>query len=72
MSFGSNDRHNSYVYVDNRSNMVKGSEDRRSLALGLGTSLVRAQRVRVSAAVFIGLSDTAEDFGFYLTLGRRI
>jgi hypothetical protein len=72
MSFGPNDRHNSYVYVENRSNMVKGSEDRRSLALGLGTSLDRAQRVRVSAAVFIGLSDTAEDFGFYLTLGRRI
>jgi hypothetical protein len=72
MSFGPNDRHSSYVYLENRTNMVKGSDDRRSLALGLGTSLDQAQRVRVSAAVFIGLSDTAEDFGFYLTLGRRI
>jgi hypothetical protein len=72
MSFGPNDRHSSYVYLENRSNMVKGQDDRRSLALGLGTSLDQAQRVRVSASLFIGLSDTAEDFGFYLTLGRRI
>jgi hypothetical protein len=72
MSFGPNDRHNSYVYLENRSNMVKGSDDRRSLALGLGTSLDPAQRVRVSVSLFIGLSDTAEDIGFYVTLGRRI
>lgn len=72
ISFGPNDRHNSYVYLENRSNMVKGQDDRRSLALGLGTFLDRAQRVRVSTSLFIGLSDTAEDFGFYLTLGRRI
>lgn len=72
MSFGADDRHESYVYLENRSNMVKGSDDRRSLALGIGTSLDPAQRVRVSASFFFGLSDTAEDFGFYLTLGRRI
>ena len=72
MAFGPKDRHNTYVYLENRSNMVKGSDDRRSLALGLGTSLDPAQRVRASAALFIGLSDTAEDIGFYLTLGRRI
>jgi hypothetical protein len=72
MSFGPNDRHNSYVYLENRGNMVKGSDDRRSLALGLGTSLDQAQRVRVSASLFFGLSDTAEDVGFYLTIGRRI
>lgn len=72
MSFGPNDRHNSYVYLESRSNMVKGSDDRQSLALGLGTSLDQAQRVRVSASLFIGLSETAEDVGFYLTIGRRI
>lgn len=72
MSFGPNDRHNSYVYLENRTNMVKGSDDRRSLALGLGTALDQAQRVQVSATLFIGLSDTAEDIGFYLILGRRI
>jgi hypothetical protein len=72
MSFGPNDRHNSYVYLDNRTNMVRGSDDRRSLAVGLGTSLDQAQRVRVSASLFFGLSDTAEDVGFYVTLGRRI
>lgn len=72
MSFGANNRYESYLYLDNRSNMVKGEEDRRSLALGLGTSLDPAQRTRIAASVFFGLSDTAEDFGFYLTLGRRI
>jgi hypothetical protein len=72
MSFGPNDRHNAYVYLDNRTNMVKGSDDRRSLMLGLGTALDQAQRVQVSASLFIGLSDTAEDVGLYLTLGRRI
>jgi hypothetical protein len=72
MSFGANDRHSTYLYLENRANMVKGSDDRRSLALGVGTSLDQAQRVRVSAALFIGLTDTAEDVGFYLTLGRRI
>lgn len=72
MSFGPNNRHNSYAYLESRSNMVKGSDDRRSLALGIGTSLDQAQRVRVSASLFFGLSDTAEDVGFYLTLGHRI
>lgn len=41
----------SVVYLEKRTNMVKGSDDRRSLALGLGTSLDQAQRVRVSAAM---------------------
>jgi hypothetical protein len=72
MSFGPNDRHNSYVYVENRTNMVRGSDDRRSLALGLGTSLDPAQRMRVSASLFFGLTDAAEDIGFYLTFGHRI
>ena len=72
MSFGPNDRYNGYVYLENRTNMVRDSDDRRSLALGLGTSLDRAQRVRVSASLFFGLSDSAEDVGVYVTLGRRI
>lgn len=72
MSFGLNERHNAYLYLENRTNMVKGSDDRRSLALGLGTALGQAQRLRLSGALFIGLSDTAEDVGFYLTIGRRI
>jgi hypothetical protein len=72
MHFGLNNRHNTCLYLENRSNMVRGSDDRRSVALGLGTALRQAQRVRVSGALLIGLSDTAEDVGFYLTLGRRI
>src|SRR5690606_16154511 len=72
MNFGPSNRRNAYLYLENRTNTVKGSDDRRSLALGVGTSLDQAQRVRVSASVFVGLSDTAEDVGFYVTFGRRI
>jgi hypothetical protein len=69
--FGPNERHNAYLYLENRTHLVKGSEDRRSLSVGIGSSLDRAERVRVSGSVFVGLSDTAEDWGVYLTLGRR-
>jgi hypothetical protein len=69
--FGPNERHNAYLYLENRTHLVKGSDDRRSLSVGVGSSLDRAERVRVSGSVFVGLSDTAEDWGAYLTLGRR-
>jgi hypothetical protein len=72
LPFGSNHRHNAYVYFENRTNMVRGSEDRRSLAIGAGSSLDHAQRVRVSVSGFVGLSDTAEDWGAYVTLGYRL
>jgi hypothetical protein len=72
LPFGRDQRHNTYLYIENRTNMVRGSDDRRSLAIGAGTSLDQAQRLRVSASVFFGLSDTAEDWGAYLTLGYRI
>jgi hypothetical protein len=69
--FGTNDRHNAYLYLENRTHMVRGSDDRRSLALGVGTALDQARRLRLSASAFVGLSDTAEDYGMYLTIGRR-
>jgi hypothetical protein len=72
MNFGPNERHSTYVYLENRTHMVRGSDDRRSLAMGVGTSLDPAKRLRVSASLFVGLSDTAEDVGVYLTFGRRI
>ena len=69
--FGMEERNNTYAYLENRTNRFAGSEDRRSLAVGVGTSLDEAKRMRVSASAFFGLSDTAEDWGLYLTLGYR-
>jgi hypothetical protein len=71
MPFGADERNNGYLYLENRTNAVEGSEDRRSLALGVERSLDEAQRLRVSASMFFGLTDASEDYGLYLTLGRR-
>jgi Putative MetA-pathway of phenol degradation len=69
--FGVDERNNTYVYLENRTNRFGDSDDRRSLAVGVGTALDEAKRLRVSASAFFGLSDTAEDWGLYLTLGHR-
>lgn len=69
--FGVNERNNTYAYLENRTSRFDDSEDRRSLALGVGTALDEAKRMRLSASAFLGLSDTAEDWGLYLTLGYR-
>ena len=69
--FGVDERNNTYVYLENRTNRYEGSDAWRSLAVGIGTSLDEAKRVRVSASMFFGLSDTAEDWGLYVTLGHR-
>jgi hypothetical protein len=69
--FGANERHNTYAYLETRSSRFEGSDARRSLALGVGTSLDEAKRVRLSGSAFFGLSETAEDWGLYLTMGYR-
>jgi hypothetical protein len=71
LPFGKDDRSNAYVYLENRTNRFEGSDDRRSIAAGLSTALTEARRVRLSGSMFFGLSDSAEDIGIYLTLGRR-
>ncbi len=71
MPFGKDERSNSYVYLENRTNRFSGSADRRSIAVGVSTSLTKARRLRLSASMFFGLSDSAEDVGLYLTFGRR-
>jgi hypothetical protein len=70
-SFGPDDRRNAYVYLENRTNTLRGKNDRRSVSFGLGASLGEQLRTRLSASLFIGLSNTAEDIGLYLTAGRR-
>lgn len=69
--FGVDERNNTYVYLENRTNRFEGSDDRLSLAVGIGTSLDEAKRVRLSASMFLGLSETAEDRGLYMTVGHR-
>jgi hypothetical protein len=59
-----------YAYLENRTNPVLNLADQRSLALGTGLKLGRDGRVRVSGALSIGLSDTVEELGFSLRLGR--
>lgn len=71
MPFGKDDRSSTYLYFENRTNRYSGSDDRRSISLGVSTSLTESRRVRLSASVFTGLTDASEDFGAYLTLGRR-
>lgn len=70
LPFGRNDRNSSYLYFENRTNRFDGP-DRRSIAFGVSTSLGEAKRLRLSASTFFGLSDSSEDVGVYLTVGRR-
>lgn len=68
--FGKDDRHSAYLYYENRTNRFDGP-DRRSIAIGASTAAGEAKRLRLSASVFFGLSDSSEDVGAYLTMGYR-
>jgi len=69
--FGRDQRHSYYVYLENRTSRFSGSEDKRSVAVGLSTSFTEAKRIRLSGSLFFGLSDSTEDVGLYVSLGRR-
>ncbi len=69
--FGSDERSNAYAYVENRTNTIRGEKDRRSLALGVGTTVGAELRTHLSASLFFGLSSTAEDVGAYVSAGYR-
>jgi len=71
MPFGEDERSSTYVYFENRTNRFDGSDDRRSIAIGAGTSLGGARRLRLSASTFFGLTDSTENAGLYLTIGYR-
>ena len=71
LPFGRDERSSSYVYFENRTNRFEGSDDRRTIAIGVSTALTEAKRVRLAASLFFGLSDASEDVGAYLTFGRR-
>jgi hypothetical protein len=69
--FGRDQRHSYYVYLENRTSRFSGSEDKRSIAVGVSTAFTEAKRVRLSTSVFFGLTDATEDVGVYVSLGRR-
>lgn len=71
MPFGPSNRNNAYLYVENRTNTIKGDSDRRLLSVGASTSLGEQLRTRLTASLFFGLSSTAEDFGVYVATGHR-
>jgi hypothetical protein len=69
--FGTSQRHSYYVYIENQTSRFSSSEDKRSVAVGLSSAFTQAKRVRLSASMFFGLSDSSEDVGLYVSLGRR-
>jgi hypothetical protein len=69
--FGPDEDRSFYAYLENRSHLVGGFEDRRSLATGVEVPLDDAGRLRMTGSVFVGLTDTAEDYGVYVTFGQR-
>ena len=69
--FGKDQRHSYYVYVENRTNRFSGSEDKRTVSVGASTAFTQAKRVRLSASMYFGLTETTEDIGIYVSLGRR-
>ena len=69
--FGASQRHSYYVYFENQTSRFSSTEDKRSVAVGISSAFTQARRVRLSASMFFGLSDSTEDVGLYVSLGRR-
>lgn len=60
-----------YLFLENRTNPVPGLDDRLDLTLGGSARFGADRSIRLSGAVLVGLSDTAEDVGASVTLGRE-
>ena len=69
--FGEDQRHSYYFYVENRTSRFSDSEDKRTISVGASTAFTQAKRVRLSASMYFGLTDSTEDIGIYVSLGRR-
>ncbi len=69
--FGTDQRHSYYIYLENRTSRYSRLEAKRSIAVGVSTAFTQAKRVRLSGSMFFGLTDSTEDVGFYVSLGRR-
>ena len=69
-TIGSRSRAQVYVLVENRTNPVPGLADRLDAMLGASKRMGARGRVRVSGGLYVGLSETAEDWGSQVTVGR--
>jgi hypothetical protein len=69
--FGKDQRHSYYVYLENRTSRFSDSEDKRTVSAGASTAFTQAKRVRLSASIYFGLTESTEDVGLYVSLGRR-
>ena len=69
--FGKDQRHSYYVYLENRTSRFSDFEDKRTVSVGASTAFTQAKRVRLSASMYFGLTDSTEDIGIYVSLGRR-
>ena len=69
--FGKDERHSYYVYLENRTSRFSDSEDKRTVSVGASTAFTQAKRVRLSGSMYFGLTDSTEDIGIYVSLGRR-
>jgi len=69
--FGKEQRHSYYVYIENRTARFSDSEDKRTVSVGASTAFTQAKRVRLSASVYFGLTESSDDIGIYVSLGRR-
>jgi hypothetical protein len=69
--FGKDLRHSYYVYLENRTSRFSDSEDKRTVSVGASTAFTQAKRVRLSGSIYFGLTESTEDVGIYVSLGRR-
>lgn len=58
------------LFLENRSHPTPGRGDRINVALGASRRFGALSRLRLAGSTFVGLSETAEDFGLFLTVGR--
>jgi len=74
LSYAVGAAHHGYVYgyLEDRTHPVPGLASRLDLSLGGGLRLGRDGRTRLSGTVLLGLSDTAEDFGFSIMVGGTL
>ena len=69
--FGTDQRHSYYVYLENRTSRFSRLGRQTFDCCWFSTAFTEAKRVRLSGSMFFGLSDSTEDVGLYVSLGRR-
>ncbi len=69
-TLGESERQQLFVYAESRESPLPGQEDRFDAALGTNARVGADGTLRFSASVLFGFSDSSEDFGVAVNLGR--